>query len=90
VALQNLKFELNFDKYIFHNCSGDLHWSKSYGDINRSGEQVRHKRDLGTTQTYKVPNNYASPVQIVSTKTKNIKRNTSDKWTAVIQELTFH
>jgi len=66
VAVQNLKFEANFDFFFYK--SGDLYWSKSHGDINRSGEQVRHKRDLGTTQTHKVPNNYVSPVRNVKYK----------------------
>jgi len=54
-------------RYFFYN-SGDLYWPKSHGVINRSGEQVRHKRDLGTTKTHKVPNNYVSPVRNVKYK----------------------
>jgi len=70
--------------YFFYNSSGDLYWSKSYGDIKRSGEQVKQKRDLGTNQTHKVPNNYASPVRNVKYKNdkqqKGILETSEQQW----------
>ena len=74
----------------FYNSSGDLYWPKSYGDINRYGEK------LGTNAISAQPKHIKFPIitllrfETLSTKTINTKRNTRDKWTAVIQELKFH